>query len=47
MERLLGEKVMSLPYARLEDPYYLDLKERASFAFENQEAMGTTIPAIS
>lgn len=39
MEMLLGEKVMSLPYIRLEDPYYLDLKERAAFAFLNQEAM--------
>lgn len=39
MEQLLGEKVMSLPYARLEDPYYLDLKERAAFAFLNQQAM--------
>ncbi len=47
MERLLGEKVMSLPYARLEDPYYLDLKERASFAFENQEAMGNMITSLA
>lgn len=47
MEQLLGEKIMSLPYARLEDPYYLDLKERASFAFENQEAMGNMITALA
>ncbi len=39
MEFLLGEKVMSLPYIRLEEPYYLDLKERAAFALLNQEAM--------
>lgn len=39
MEQLLGEKIMSLPYAFLEDPYYLDLKERATFALVNQQAM--------
>ena len=26
MEELLGKKIMSLSYTRLEDPYYLDLK---------------------
>ena len=39
MEELLGEKVMNLSYTRLEDPYYLDLKERAAFVFINQQAM--------
>ena len=39
MEELLGEKVMNLFYLRLEDPYYLDLKERAAFVFVNQQAM--------
>ncbi len=47
MEQLLGEKVMSLPYARLEDPYYLDLKERAAFAFLNQEAMLNLITGLA
>ncbi len=39
MEELLGEKIMNLSYTRLEDPYYLDLKERAAFVFINQQAM--------
>lgn len=39
MEELLGEKIMNLSYVRLEDPYYLDLKERAAFVFVNQQAM--------
>ena len=47
MEQLLGEKVMSLPYARLEEPYYLDLKERAAFAFLNQEAMLNMITGLA
>lgn len=47
MEQLLGEKVMSLPYIRLEDPYYLDLKERAAFAFLNQSAMLNMITGLA
>ncbi len=47
MEQLLGEKVMSLPYARLEEPYCLDLKERAAFAFVNQQAMLGMITALA
>ncbi len=39
MEELLGKKIMSLSYTRLEDPYYLDLKERAAFVFVNRQAM--------
>lgn len=46
MQQLLGEKVMSLPYARLEEPYYLDLKERAAFAFE-MEAMLNMINGLA
>lgn len=47
MEQLLGEKIMSLPYIRLEDPYYLDLKERAAFAFLNQNAMLNMITGLA
>lgn len=36
-------KVMSLEYSCLEDPYYLDLKERAVFANENQGAVSQLI----
>jgi len=36
---VIGEKLMAIPYNYLEDPYYLDLKERAKFASENQGAV--------
>lgn len=32
-------KLMRLPFAYLEDPHYLDLKERAKFAIENQNTI--------
>ena len=35
----LGEKIMNLEYSYLENPYYLDLKERAVFAIHNQNAI--------
>ncbi len=38
-----ARKVMSLEYACLEDPHYLDLKERAVFANENQGAVSNLI----
>lgn len=47
LERRLGAQVMELPYARLEDPYYLDLKERAAFALVNQEAMAGLIAGVA
>lgn len=47
LERRLGEKIMNLPYERLEDPYYLDLKERAAFAFLNQQAMEGLITGVA
>lgn len=36
---LMAQKIMKIDYAYLEDPYYLDLKERALFACNNQSAM--------
>lgn len=36
---ILGEKVLSIEYSYLENPYYLDLKERALFACQNQGAI--------
>lgn len=36
---LLGKKIMSIKYQHIEDPYYLDLKERALFASNNQGAL--------
>ncbi len=36
INRAITKKLMNVPYQFLEDPYYLDLKERAKFAVENQ-----------
>lgn len=39
MLKLMSEKVMNLEYSYLENPTYLDLKERAIFAISNQGAI--------
>lgn len=39
MLKLMSEKVMNLEYSYLENPKYLDLKERAIFAINNQGAI--------
>ncbi|MCE5236583.1 MAG: ABC transporter ATP-binding protein [Clostridiaceae bacterium] len=36
MQQALGEKLMNVAFSCLENPYYLDLKERASFVINNQ-----------
>lgn len=43
IERAFAKKVMSVEYWHLEDPHYLDLKERASFAMQNQSAVSNLI----
>lgn len=43
VERAFAKKVMSVEYWHLEDPHYLDLKERASFAMQNQSAVSNLI----
>jgi ABC-type multidrug transport system fused ATPase/permease subunit len=35
----MSNKIISTKFKYLEDPYYLDLKERAIFAWQNQDAM--------
>ena len=39
MNRRMAEKIMKLEYSYLEDPYYLDLKQRAVFVLSNQDAI--------
>lgn len=39
INQALGIKIMHVDYSYLENPYYLDLKERASFACVNQSAV--------
>lgn len=42
-ERAFAKKIMSVEYRHLEDPHFLDLKERASFAMMNQSAVSNLI----
>ncbi len=39
MKKLMAEKIMELPYYKLEDSSFLDLKERAMFAINEQGAI--------
>ena len=43
MIKQMGEKMMNLEYSYLENPYYLDLKERAVFGIENQNTIESLI----
>ncbi|MBR2046188.1 MAG: ABC transporter ATP-binding protein [Agathobacter sp.] len=47
MNKLMSEKIMNLEYSYLEDPYYLDLKERAVFAVQNQNIISNLIIMMS
>lgn len=47
MLKLLSEKIMNLEYSYLENPTYLDLKERAVFALQNQSAITGMIRVIT
>lgn len=40
---VMGTKVMNIEYSYLEDPYYLDLKERAIFSLTNQSVLSRVI----
>ncbi|CCV63941.1 ABC transporter, ATP-binding protein [Alteracholeplasma palmae J233] len=43
----LAKKLMNMPYHYLENTYYLDLKERARFANDNQDAIGQLLAQLS
>ena len=47
MNQALGIKLMHVDYSHLENPYYLDLKERAAFACTNQNAVYNLIDGAS
>ncbi len=47
MTKKMSEKIMNLEYSYLEDPYYLDLKERAVFAINNQNAIAGMITLVT
>ncbi len=44
---VMGTKVMNIEYSYLEDPYYLDLKERAIFSLTNQNVLSRVIHDFS
>lgn len=43
----MAKKIMAVNYQYLEDPYYLDLKERALFAQTNQSALRNLVNAFA
>lgn len=47
LNQKMGIKIMNVSYSYLEDPYYLDLKERAVFAINNQGILQTLLNDIS
>lgn len=47
MMKLMSEKIMNLEYSYLENPQYLDLKERAVFAVQNQNTIANLINAAA
>ena len=47
MNQQMAKKIMNVEYSYLENPYYLDLKERAVFATTNQDSMNYLIRNIA
>jgi ABC-type multidrug transport system fused ATPase/permease subunit len=47
MSQTMANKIMNVEYSYLENPYYLDLKERAVFAINNQSALENLINNIA
>lgn len=47
MNEVMARKIMRLEYSYLENPYYLDLKDRAAFAVTNQGATVRLIESVS
>lgn len=47
MSQAMATKIMNVEFSYLENPYYLDLKERAVFASNNQSAMESLISNIA
>lgn len=47
MNKAMADKIMNVEFSYLENPYYLDLKERAAFAANNQAAMERLIRDVA
>lgn len=46
MSHAMAEKIMNVEFSYLENPYYLDLKERAVFAINNQSALENILSGL-
>ena len=47
MSQIMANKIMNVEFFYLENPYYLDLKERAVFAINNQNSLENIIVGIT
>ena len=47
MNQVMAKKIMNVEFSYLENPYYLDLKERAVFAMNNQSALENLINSVA
>lgn len=47
MSYAMAEKIMNVEFSYLENPYYLDLKERAVFAVNNQSALENMVSSLA
>lgn len=47
LNQAMADKIMKVEFACLEDPYYLDLKERAVFACRNMSALENLIGSVA
>ena len=47
MSQIMANKIMNVEFYYLENPYYLDLKERAVFAINNQSALENIIEGVT
>lgn len=47
MSQIMANKIMNVEFSYLENPYYLDLKERAVFAINNQNSLENIIVGIT
>lgn len=47
MNYAMADKIMNVEFSYLENPYYLDLKERARFAIRNQNALENLITSFA
>ena len=47
LSQAMAEKIMNIEFSYLENPYYLDLKERAVFAVNNQSVLENLINSLA